>query len=146
MTNGHNGIEKTARPFISEIEGFHTNLAELHAQYMARCKGVRADIKSTLTAAKDAGINMRALKAIIKRRALEKKIYKIPADFDEDETTIYEQLVDAFGALGEAAARAAGFDVDPPPVDGSKKPGGRVRRGGSKPAAPEADAAGERAF
>jgi hypothetical protein len=127
MTNGHNGIEKTAKPFISEIEGFHTQLAEMHAQYMARCKGVREDMKATFAAAKDANLNIRALKAIIKRRALEKKIDKIPANFDEDETEIYGQLVDAFGALGEAAARAAGFDVDPAPADG-KKGGSRVRK------------------
>jgi hypothetical protein len=122
---GHNGIATTAKPFVEELEDHQATLDRFRGEYMARCKGVREEMKETIKSAKEAGVATRALRALIKRRVLEKKINKIEADskFDPDEVTMYQQLVDAFGALGEASARGAGFDV----TNGKVKGRGRGR-------------------
>ena len=118
MTNA-NSIESKAKPFLAEIESFYDDLASKRGVYMAACKAVREEIKVTYGAAKEAGVDIKPLKAIIKRRGLERKIVEIPGDFDQDESFIYQALVDAFGALGEASARDAGYEVH----------GGKVRPG-----------------
>jgi hypothetical protein len=44
-------------------------------------------------------------------RRLQRKIDKIPTDFDLDEAQAYKELADgALGDLGVAAARAAGYE------------------------------------
>jgi uncharacterized protein (UPF0335 family) len=106
---GDNTLEGKAKPFLKRIESKLDELESLRGSYMADCKVVREDVREIIGEAKDAGIAVKALKGLVEYRKLERKQDKIAADFDIDESAAYDQLVEALGPLGAAAARAAGY-------------------------------------
>jgi uncharacterized protein (UPF0335 family) len=110
---GDNTVEGRAKPYMQRIESKLDELESMRGSYMADCKVVREDIKEILGEAKDAGIAVKALKGLIEYRKLERKQEKIADGFDDiDESATYDQLVEALGPLGFAAARAAGYRED----------------------------------
>lgn len=108
-----NGIDAdVAKRFIGQIENLHGDLAAKRGEYMADCKGVREDIKQVYADAKDAGIPVKGLKAIIKDRALDKRKAALKDGLDIDDLSAFEQMVEALGGLvdtplGKAALEAA---------------------------------------
>jgi len=107
---GHNAVDTKAAPFLKRVEDFNEQLESLRGSYMASCKAVREQIKTVYTDAKDAGVRPRPLKGLVKHRQLSRKQDKITASMiDEDDVAIYQQLVEALGPLGAAAARRRGF-------------------------------------
>jgi uncharacterized protein (UPF0335 family) len=112
VTIAKNSMEGKAEPFLKRIENLHADAEEAKAVYMNECKERREDIKSVYEEAKDAGVPLKALKGLVKRRQLIRKADAIPAGLDIDEQSAYAQLVEALGELGMAAAKAAGHDVD----------------------------------
>lgn len=84
---------------------------------MARCRQISDSIKEVFGEAKESGIEVKALKALVKRRVLETQIEALPSEFDEEETAQFEALVDAFGAdtpFGQLmASRAARQEPEP---------------------------------
>lgn len=106
-----NSLEGKAEAFLKRIETLMAEGETAKSHYMNECKDRRQDIKEIYTEAKDAGVSPKALKGIVKRREMEKKIKSIPDGFDIDEASAYETLVEALGPLGAAAAKAAGHDV-----------------------------------
>jgi uncharacterized protein (UPF0335 family) len=108
--NGQNGLAEKAGPFVERIENLHADMESKRGEYMSFCKNKRADIKSVLGEAKDAGIPVKAMKGLIEYRQLERKQKSIDDDFDIDESAAYVHLVEQMGELGAAAARRAGYD------------------------------------
>jgi uncharacterized protein (UPF0335 family) len=106
-----NTIKETAKPFVERIENLHADLETKRGTYMAECKVVREDIKQVYIDAKDAGCDPTAIKSYVKSCELERRKQEIAAVLEPDTAASYEQLIDAFGPLGIAAARSAGFDV-----------------------------------
>lgn len=104
-----NSLAASAQPFLEQVETIVDQMKTLQANYMAACKVKREEITKTYTAAKSAGVNATALKGLVKKRQLERKIEDIPDAFDHDEAVQWRELCEAFGPLGEAAARAAGY-------------------------------------
>lgn len=112
MTLAKNSMEGKAEAFLKRIENLHADAEEAKGVYMNECKERREDIKQVYTEAKDAGVPLKALKGLVRRRQLLRRAEAIPAGLDIDEQSAYSQLVEALGELGMAAARAAGHDVD----------------------------------
>lgn len=108
MALAKNSMEGKAEAFLKRIETLIAEGESAQGTYMAECKERREDIKEIYEEAKDAGVAVKALKGIVKKRALEKKIAAIPAGLDIDEASAYASLVEGLGPLGEAAAKAAG--------------------------------------
>jgi uncharacterized protein (UPF0335 family) len=106
---GDNTLEGRATPYLKRIENKLDDLDSKRGAYMAACKVVREDIKEIYGEAKDHGVPVKALKGLVEYRTLERKQAKIGDGLDIDEGAAYEQLVDALGPLGIAAARAAGY-------------------------------------
>jgi|SRR5262245_22228931 len=105
-----NDLVSKAKPYIGEIEEIEAEMERLQSEHMARLKGKRAQRKDVYAAAKDAGVPTRPLKGVVKQRTLQRKIEKIPADFDLDESAAYRELAaGALGDLGVAAAERAGY-------------------------------------
>jgi len=104
-----NTIEGRAEPFLQRIESLYDDLESERGSYMERCRTIRDDIKIVLGEAADAGIPKKALKGLVKFRALKRKQNAIAFGIEDDEAKIYEQLIDALGDLGIAAARRAGY-------------------------------------
>jgi hypothetical protein len=107
---GDNTLEGKAQPFLKRIETKLDDLDSKRGAYMAACKVVREDIKEIYGESKDHGIPVKALKALVEYRVLEKRQAKLAASFDDiDESAAYSQLVSTLGPLGFAAAQRAGY-------------------------------------
>jgi len=109
MTN--NDIATEAAPFLQRIEEIDDELDSEKGAYMATCRTLRSKRKDIFGDAKDAGIAVKPLMAVVKRRRLESKIAGLPTDFDIDESAQYQALATAFAGtpFGDfAAERAAG--------------------------------------
>jgi len=97
-----NGIDaKVASDFIARVENLHDDLKSMKGTYMNECKGVREDIKEVYSEAKEAGIPVKALKAEIKTRQLDRRKEEIKAGLDIDEMSAFEQLQEALGGLAD---------------------------------------------
>jgi uncharacterized protein (UPF0335 family) len=108
MTIAKNTLEGSAEPFLKRVENVLDELASERGTYMARAKDLREDIKSIYTEAKDKGIAVPALKALVKERELQKKIAALGDGLDIDAASQFKQLADALGGpLGEYAKRRA---------------------------------------
>lgn len=112
MALAKNSMEGKAEGFLKRIETVLADMESEKGTYMAQCKERREDIKGIYTEAKDAGVPVKALRGVVKMRALEKKLDAIPDGFDIDESAAYETLTEALGDLGRAAARKAGYAKD----------------------------------
>lgn len=112
MALAKNSMEGKAEGFLSRIETLLAEMETAKSVYMNECKERRADIKEIYGEAKDAGVIPKALRGVVKARALEKKLDAIPDGFDDDESAAYETLCEALGDLGRAAAKAKGYAKD----------------------------------
>jgi len=113
--SGGNDIAAKAAPFLTRIEEIDDELESEKGAYMATCRTLRSKRKEVFGDAKSAGIAVKPLKGIVKRRKLENKIAGLPSDFDIDESAQYSALATAFAGtpFGDfAAARAASADDD----------------------------------
>lgn len=109
MALAANSVEGKSEKFVARIENLMAEGETAKSVYMSECKQRRGDIKEIYTEAKDAGVPLRALKGLIKYRDLERRQNKIADGFEDDDAAVYENLVEALGELGAAAARAAGY-------------------------------------
>lgn len=112
MTLAKNSMEGKAEGFLKRIETLLAEMESAKGTYMAECKEWREDIKEIYTEAKDGGVPVKALRGVVKARALDKKLKSIGDGFDIDEKAAYETLCEALGPLGAAAAKAAGYADD----------------------------------
>lgn len=106
-----NSMEGKAEPFLKRVETLKAEAESAKGTYMAECKERNEDIKQVYTEAKDAGVPIKALKGVVKKREMERKISAIADGYDIEEQAAYSALVEALGDLGRAAADAAGVDV-----------------------------------
>ena len=78
---------------------------------MAQCKGPRGQIKEILASAKEAGINMKSFRAIVRKHVADRKHDKFLQAFDLSDLADYKSMDEALGdfietPLGHAAKRA----------------------------------------
>lgn len=112
MTLAKNSLEGRAEPFLKRIEAMTAEIDTAKGVYMKECQERRQDIREIFGEVKDAGINVKALRGLIKHREMQRKLDAISDGYDEEEALAFEQLVDALGDLGRAAAKAAGYEAD----------------------------------
>lgn len=108
-----NGFDPSiAHSFVSRVENLHGDLATEKSEFMTRCKVIHSDIKEVLTEAKNAGIPKKALKNVIKHRALLNKVEDVRNDLEGEDQDNFDQLLNALGNfagtdLGAAAVERA---------------------------------------
>jgi uncharacterized protein (UPF0335 family) len=107
-----NDLAAKAKPFVRQIEEIDDDLESEKGEYMSRCRVLRDKRKDVFGAAKDDGIAVKPLKAIVKRRKLERRIDALPSEFDVDESAQYSALAAAFAGtpFGDFAAERAHAD------------------------------------
>lgn len=110
VSNGFNP-EKT-KDFVDRIESVIDDIASATDEHMAHCKSLRGDIASIYDEAKDAGIPKKELKAVVKTRALAKKLESIRDALEGESQDTYDMIRHAIGdladtPLGQAALRDA---------------------------------------
>jgi uncharacterized protein (UPF0335 family) len=96
---GHpqNDIATKAQPFLERIERLEDEKDVFKADCRERCKELSGEQKSVYEEAEGAGVNKAALKGIVKRRKLQKKVDAIDDDFDMDEASQFAAFMTAFG-------------------------------------------------
>jgi uncharacterized protein (UPF0335 family) len=110
QTNGYD--EARVKAFVAEIEDEFDKLESEKGSYMVAAKAIRARIKDVYQTANSMGIDKAALKAVINRRLLERKIAMGRDDLEVDSRDKYDLIRDALGdyastPLGEAASNVA---------------------------------------
>jgi uncharacterized protein (UPF0335 family) len=115
-----NDLATKAETYLRLIEEIDEELDSEKVAYMSRCGVLRDRRKDVFGAAKDDGIQVKPLKAIVKRRKLENKIAGLPSEFEIDEAAQYEALAAAFAGtpFGDFAASRAdnGAAAEPAPA------------------------------
>lgn len=108
-----NGFDRAVtESMLKEIDDLDAQLASLKGEYMNACKGPRGDIADIFKAAKDKGLPMRAFRALVKNRRLDKKMAANVERLEDDDQANYDALVVGLGdfvdlPLGHAALRRA---------------------------------------
>jgi hypothetical protein len=99
--------------YLDQIDQADDELITLKVEHMSACKGPRSRIRECLKEARDSGVNMAALRAIIAKHRTERKVEQRIAELEEDEQSAYQSMQEALGAfgdteLGKAALNNAG--------------------------------------
>src|SRR5262245_26509912 len=108
-----NGYDRAVlERLLSEIDDCDNRLASLKGDYMASCRGPRQDIAAVFEQAKDSGMPIRAFKALVKNRRLDRKIAANVARLEDDDAAEYDRIIADLGdfvdlPLGQAALRRA---------------------------------------
>lgn len=109
---GHNGFDSNvAKRWIGEILRVHGELEEAKIEHMNKCRDIRERLPDIYDSARNAGINIKSLKAAIKvaraKNAFENLVHKATPIDDEDKASFeYLASIAAPGDLFEAALRA----------------------------------------
>ena len=102
---------------INRIENLDADIETSKSQHMARCKEIRADKKEVFKEAKAAGIDVTALTAKIKKRALERQIEKVVFGLEGDQYAMFEhieEVVDGKTGTPPPAENGAGQEAAAP--------------------------------
>jgi uncharacterized protein (UPF0335 family) len=115
MATGNGFDSKKLQGYLSEIDAADIEIERLKEEFKDECAPYRERIKDTLTAAKDAGINMTAFKVVVAEHRAEKRIDRKIDRLDMMDRADYEAMVEKLGPLsdtplGEAALKRAQGD------------------------------------
>lgn len=90
---GHN-LPKTeeVQSVVQRVENLHADMLKSKMKHMAFCKEARADIKEVFKDAKDAGIDVKSCKSLIKIRELDRKTEQIKYALEGDQYAMFEHL------------------------------------------------------
>jgi hypothetical protein len=106
--NGYDGEELQA--FLQSIGTQHDELDKLKANHMAKCKGPRGKIKSTMKSVREAEINLNAFRVELKKFLADRKHQKRVEALEPDDAEAHELIRAALGPyadtpLGQAAVK-----------------------------------------
>ena len=88
--------------FVGRIENLQADLEKEKSAYMLACKALREDIKEVLDEAQQKGLPKRPLRAIVKQRALEKKVAACRDDLEDiDHLSAFDIMKSALGDLAD---------------------------------------------
>ena len=107
-TNGYDKDQLNG--YLAEVAEQDDELLSLRGEYMAACKGPRGKIKQILVRAKEDGINMPALRALLDKRRDERKQDRRVADLEMDDRSAYDMMLDALGEYGSTPLGQAALD------------------------------------
>lgn len=100
------------KSYIQRVESIKDEIASLTGSFMSEVRNHKDDIKEILVEAKASGIPVKALKAELKLRDLDREKDKVVAGLEEDDADSLEQIRFALGdfaslPLGEALMKKA---------------------------------------
>lgn len=98
-TNGFDS--KQLQGYLSEIDGADDEIERLKEEYKDECRPYKERIKDVLGAAKDAGINMAAFRAVLAEHRADRRLAKRVALLDMADRADYEAMNDALGDFVE---------------------------------------------
>jgi hypothetical protein len=106
--------------YLREINKADDALIKLKTEHMTACKGPRGRIRNVMKEARESGVNMEALRAVIAKHRAERKIEQRIAELEADDAAEYEAMLEALGAFGDTDLGKAALHKAKP-KDGSSK-------------------------
>jgi uncharacterized protein (UPF0335 family) len=108
-----NGFDReVTERLLRDIDAADAQLASLKGEYMEECKAPREDIANVFQQAKDKGLPVRAFRALVKNRRLDRQMHANVNRLEDDDQANYDALLVGLGdfidlPLGQAAERRA---------------------------------------
>lgn len=127
---GGNGYDpQEIDSYVRRIEALDADLDSLRGKYMADCRSIKEDQASVIEEANvRSKVPKKALKKVLKERALARKIEALRAELEGDEQDSFDLLRQALGMLSDLPLGEAALN------------GAQKRRGGRKATEPDAAA------
>ncbi len=116
---------KNIRDAVRGIEDCMADLKSESGSYMNRCRRIRERIASIYDIARDQGIPKKELRALIRKRDLERKVEACRADLEKDEQDTFDMIEDKLGDFANTPLGAAA-------VERARKRWGRASAKGEK--------------
>jgi hypothetical protein len=102
MASGSNGYDgEQLQRFLKQIGKQHDELDKLKSEHMGKCKGPRGKIKETMKAAREAEIDMPALRVKVAQHLAERKHQKRVEALEADSAEALELINAALGDLAD---------------------------------------------
>lgn len=109
-TVGHNGLNDLGKGYVQRIEVIQTAIEFEQAKAKEEIAPLRSDIKDILEEAKSNGITKKAIKAVVKARALARKADRAREDLDIADRDTFDNIRHALGDLAELPLGQAALD------------------------------------
>jgi len=111
MADGNGGPLAGLKGYLKEIDLQDDELDTLRAEYMNACKGPRSIIGEITASAKEAGINPKAFRELLRKHRADRRHDKRLGILDLADLSDYKSMEEALGdfldtPLGQAAASA----------------------------------------
>ena len=121
MADGNGGPLAGLRGYLDEIDRQDNELATLKAEYMNSCKGPRGMIAEIMGSAKEAGLNMKAFREILRAHRVERGLDRRLEALDMADLADFKSMEEALGdfietPLGQAAKHAEATAGRPEPM------------------------------
>ena len=109
---GNGGPLANLEGYLKELDVQFDELDSLRSAYMIECKGPRGQIKEIMASAKEAGINMKSFRAIVRKHSADRRHDKFLQGLDIADLSDYKSMEEALGPLldtplGQAAVKRA---------------------------------------
>jgi hypothetical protein len=93
--------------FIALIDAADSELLALRSKYMDACKAPRGKIKTTMSLAREAGLNMTAFREILKLHRDERRQDIRLTQLEADDFAAYQEMLELLGDYGDTPLGAA---------------------------------------
>jgi hypothetical protein len=116
MADTNGGPLAGLKGYLEEIDRVDDDLDVLRSEYMNNCKPLRGEIAEICASAKEAGLNMKSFRAILRKHRADRRHDKHLEKLDLADLSDYKSMEEALGPLldtplGQAAIqRAEGGD------------------------------------
>lgn len=105
ITNGFGG--DLLAGYLSEIDKADDEIEDHKAACKEACEPAREVLKDLMTGVEEAGLNMKAFRALVAAHRAERRIDKKIAAMEADDAADYELMCEALGILGDTPLGAA---------------------------------------
>jgi uncharacterized protein (UPF0335 family) len=115
---GGNGFDPAkVQSFVARIENLHSDIKSIMDAAKAQCSDIKEDISLVYDEAHEkAGIPGKALKSVLKARALERKAAEVREKLDDEIQETHDMIRHALGDLADTPlGQAALGPIDPDP-------------------------------
>lgn len=103
--------------FVERIENVNEEYVQWQMKHAADGKRFAEDRREIIDEAKEAGVNVKALRAVVKARALERKAEEARDALEDDEQQAFDDIREALGDFADSPLGAAAVEKATPKQD-----------------------------
>lgn len=93
--------------FVTRIEALYTERDQKHSEFMNEAKNILWEVAECYAMAKEKGIPKKELKAVVKTRALQRKLVAVRDNLEAEEQEQFDLIRHSLGDLAELPLGAA---------------------------------------